>query len=273
MRALSTAVLLVVSISPTVAAEGAPEKIYEAPLTVCADPNNLPYSNKAAEGFENKLAEMIAADWDTSVSYFWFPQRRGFLRETLQAGNCDVIMGIPTVDGVESTRRYYQSGYVFVSRADRDILVDSMRSPSLRTLRIGVNLVGDDGANTPPAQALAQQGIVENVVGFPPGDYAKSSAGQGILDAVLEGSIDVAAVWGPIAGYFQRRSSVPLRVVRIKDTRDFFPFAFQYSIGMGVRPGDEELRKRLSSFIATHQQEIDALLEDYGVPLFEGDDE
>ncbi|QMV04111.1 quinoprotein dehydrogenase-associated putative ABC transporter substrate-binding protein [Devosia sp. D6-9] len=266
-------VLLVISTIPAIAAEDAPAKVYEAPLEVCADPNNLPYSNKAGEGFENKLAELIAADWDTSVSYFWFPQRRGFVRETLQAGNCDVIMGIPPVDGIESTRRYYQSGYVFVSRADRNILVDSMLSPALRRLRIGVSLVGDDEANTPPAQALAQQGIVENVVGFPLGNYAGASPGNSILDAVVEGRIDVAAVWGPLAGYYRRTSSVPLRVRTIRDTREFYPFTFRYSIGMGVRPGDEELRKRLSSFIATHQQEIGALLEDYGVPLFEGDDE
>lgn len=252
--------------SAAAAAEGGPI-VYAAPIKVCADPNNLPYSDKAGEGFENKLAEMLAGALHTTVSYTWFPQRRGFLRHTLDAGECDIVMGIPAVNGVLTTRSYYRSDYVFVSQADRNFTFSSIKAPQLRTLKVGVHLIGDDAAGTPPAVVLGKQGIVDNVVGFPIyGDYRKPSPPGDIVKAVARGDIDIAAVWGPIGGYFAQKSKVPLKVVPITDTADFLPQSFQYSIAMGVRPDDKDLQVRLNGFIASHRKQIASLLASYGVP-------
>ena len=140
---------------------------------VCADPNNLPFSNSEGTGFENKLAELIAQDLGQHVVYTWWAQRRGFIRNTLKAGSCDVVMGVPArLDMVETTRPYYGSTYVFLSRADRHYDLHSLKDPRLHNLAIGVQLIGDDGYNTPPAHALGEQGIITNLVGYTVyGDY------------------------------------------------------------------------------------------------------
>lgn len=236
---------------------------------VCADPNNLPFSNEAQAGFENKLADLIAAEFNEPVVYEWHAQRRGFVRETLKANKCDVIMGVPQQYGlVEATRPYYRSSYVFVSRADRHIDIESIKDPRLRNLKIGVQLIGDDGFNTPPAHALAEEGIVNNIVGFPVyGDYRKPNPPADIVKAVERRDIDIAAVWGPLAGYFAQLSSVPLTVKSMTDTESFRPLIFEYSIAMGVRKGDDDRRAKLDAIIAKKRPEIDALLKSYGIPL------
>ena len=146
-------------------------------LRVCADPNNLPFSNQRGEGFENRLASLIARDLHARVEYTWWAQRRGFVRNTLKTGSCDVIMGVPaTMDMVLHTAPYYRSTYVFVTRRTRGIVVRSLDDPVLRRVRVGVQLIGDDGANTPPAHALARRGIVQNVRGYTVyGDYSTDS--------------------------------------------------------------------------------------------------
>src|SRR5829696_4599439 len=136
-------------------------------LRVCADPNNLPFSNEAREGFENKVVDLIAEDLGATVAYTWWAQRRGFVRNTLKAGLCDVVMGVPTsFDLALTTRPYYRSTYVFVSRAEGGRRIESFDDPALRRLRIGVQMIGDDYSNAPPAHALAQRHIVSNVVGY-----------------------------------------------------------------------------------------------------------
>jgi len=237
-------------------------------LRVCADPNNLPFSNARGEGFENKLAELVAAKLGRKVEYVWWAQRRGFIRNTLKAEKCDVIMGVPQLDMLATTQPYYRSTYVLISRADKDLNFSSLAAPELQHLKIGVQLVGDDGANTPPAHALAQQHITENVVGFPLyGDYREDSPPRRIIEAVERGDIDIAAAWGPMAGYFAKVSPVPLKIVPIGDTARFSPQVFEFSISMGVRKGDQALKAELDRFIAENKPEIQDLLSSYGVPL------
>ncbi|MBX6323476.1 MAG: quinoprotein dehydrogenase-associated putative ABC transporter substrate-binding protein, partial [Rhodospirillaceae bacterium] len=217
----------------------------------------------------NRLAVMVAEALGARLSYTWWAQRRGFVRNALKAGRCDVVMGVPAqLDMVETTRPYYRSRYVFVTRADRHLDIRFLNDPRLRTLRIGVHLIGDDGFNTPPAHALGEEGIVGNVVGFPIyGDYREADPPARIVDAVIRGDIDVAAVWGPLGGYFARHSPVPLRVDAIDGTEAFAPLLFAYDIAMGVRKGDDALRDRLDGFIAAQGPRIRALLESYGVPI------
>lgn len=238
-------------------------------LRVCADPNNLPFSNRRREGFEDRIAALLAQDLDADLQYTWWAQRRGFVRETLRAGRCDVVLGVPTsFERALVTRPYYRSSYVFVTRADRALDVRSFDDAALRTLRIGVQLVGDDYANPPPAHALARRGIVQNVVGYTVyGDYAQEPPTAPIVQAVARGEIDVAVVWGPLGGWLARESTVPLSVAPVRPQIDlpFLPFVFD--IAMGVRRGDDALKGELDAFLLRRRGEIDAILRSYGVPL------
>jgi quinoprotein dehydrogenase-associated probable ABC transporter substrate-binding protein len=238
-------------------------------LRICADPNSLPFSNKAGEGFENKLADMIAQKFGKKVSYAWWAQRRGFVRHTLKADLCDLVIGVPAdYDLVETTIPYYRSTYVFVTRQSRHLDLVSLTDPRLRSLKIGVHLIGDDGNNPPPAHVLGQEGIIENVRGFPIyGDYREPNPPARLIEAVANGEIDVAAAWGPLGGYFAKHSEVPLTVSPIIDGDRFAPERFQFDIAMGVRKGDHVLRDQLNAFIAQNPEEITALLKSYGVPL------
>ena len=238
-------------------------------VRVCADPNNLPFSDRSEAGFENKLATMVAEHLGQHVSYTWWPQRRGFIRNTLKAQKCDVVMGVPAgYELVETTTPYYRSSYVFVSRREQHLDLNSLLDPRLRQLAIGVHLVGDDGNNPPPAQVLGELGIVDNVHGYSIlGDYRQPSPPARLIEAVEHGEIDIAAAWGPLGGYFARTSKVPLTITPIQDSERFAPQQFQFAIAMGVRKGDHALRNRLNAFIDERRSDIAALLRSNGVPL------
>lgn len=238
------------------------------PLRVCADPNNLPFSNVRGEGFENRLAEMIAADLGTRVEYRWRAQRRGYVRNTLNAGACDVLLGVPTAfDHTLTTRAYYRSTYVFVWRRARGLHLSSLDDPGLRHLRLGVQMIGDDFSNSPPAHALSARGLITNVVGYSVvGDYTKPNPPARIMEAVASAEVDAALVWGPLAGYFARRASVPLALAPVTPEQDSPALPFVFDISMGVRRRDTKLREVLDGFILRHRVDIDRLLEEYGVP-------
>jgi mxaJ protein len=237
-------------------------------LRVCADPNNLPFSNEAREGFENALAEIVAEELDAGLTYTWWAQRRGFIRNTLGSGACELVMGVPAgYELVETTRPYYRSTYVFVHSPRVGEPLTSMRDPRLRDLTIGVHLTGDDGSNPPPAHSLGQQGIVDNVVGFMIyGDYRQPNPPARLIDAVASGDIDVAAAWGPTAGYFARRADAPLALQPITDTA-FAALPFEFSIAMGVRKGQTAFRDEVQAAIDRRQADIRAVLTRYDVPL------
>jgi mxaJ protein len=238
------------------------------PLRVCADPNNLPFSNERQEGFENRLASLVAADLGATVEYTWWAQRRGFLRNTLNAGLCDVVMGLPTgIELAQVTRPYYRSTYMFVTRRDRNLRFESFDDPALRRVRIGVPLIGDDGANAPPAHALSRRGIIRNVVGYSVfGDYTTASPPARIIEAVAAGDVDVAIAWGPLAGYFAVRQDVPLEIVPVPPQVDV-PFLPQvFDISMAVRRSDVELMTRLEGVLERRRADIEALLAEYHVP-------
>jgi mxaJ protein len=239
-----------------------------APLRVCADPNNMPFSNDRGEGFENRLAELLAADMGRRVEYTWWAQRRGFVRNTLGAARCDVVMGVPTRFAlVEATRPYYRSTYVFLSRRDRYRDLGSFDDQRLRHLRIGVQIVGDDYANTPPAHALSARGLVQNVVGYSVlGNYAEPNPPARVVDAVVRGDVDVAVVWGPLAGYFARRSPVLLEITAVRAQSADERRSLVFDMSLGVRRGDTANRARLDEVLARRRPEIDRLLAQFGVP-------
>jgi mxaJ protein len=236
-------------------------------LRVCADPNNLPFSNDRKEGLENRLAEMIGHELKSPVSYTWWAQRRGFVRNTLDAEICDVVMGVPSsMDLLLTTRPYYRSTYVFVTR-EGEPAITSLDDRLLHEALVGVQLVGDDFANAPPAHALASRGIVQNVRGYSVyGDYRRETPTAGIVEAVASGEIDVAIVWGPLAGYLAPTQSTPLKLHPVSPQIDLPFLPMVYDISIGVRRGDETLRDRLDAVLERLGPRIDSLLASYGVP-------
>jgi len=252
------ALILLGALCPAVARE----------LRVCADPNNLPFSNERGEGFENRIVALLARELGANVSYTWWAQRRGFIRNTLQAGVCDLVAGVPyAADMVRTTDPYYRSTYVFLTRAGGPD-IRSFDDVRLHDLRIGVELVGDDGANSPPAHALGHRGIVGKLRGFPVyGDYAAANPTARIVEAVGAGEIDVAVVWGPIAGYFARMQSMALRIEPVTPHVERPMLPMLYEISMGVRRGDDALRGELNVALAKNRAAIQAILAGYGVPL------
>jgi mxaJ protein len=238
-------------------------------LRVCADPNNLPFSNRQEEGFENHIARLVAADLGAEVEYTWWAQRRGFVRNTLRAGACDLIPGVPArFDPIATTAPYYRSTYVFVTRPDLVPAIESFDDPRLRRLKIGVHLIGDDYANPPPVSALARRKIIHNVRGYSIyGDYRDPNPPARLVEAVARGDVDVAIVWGPLGGYFAGRDSAARRVtpVRTPDDGDGVPFVF--AIAMGLRPADSMLARQVDGVLRRRRAEIRRILEQYGVPL------
>jgi mxaJ protein len=235
-------------------------------LRICNDPNNLPFSNNRLEGFENKIVDVIARELNATVNYTWWADRRGFIRNTLKAGLCDLIPGtVSGMDMVRTTAPYYRSTYVFVTRPDA-AKVASLDDPGLRSQRIGVHLIGDDGFNVPPAHALARRGIISNVRGFSIyGDYRDANPPARLIEAVAAGQIDVAIAWGPLAGYFAARQNPPLSINRVLPVRDEgFPMTFP--ISMGVPRDNDPFRHEIESIITNHRAEIDGILTNYHVP-------
>jgi mxaJ protein len=241
-------------------------------LTVCADPNNLPFSNQAREGFENKIVEMLAKDMGASVNYVWWAQRRGYVRNTLNEAKCDIWPGVASgVDMVATTRPYYRSTYVFVSRAKDGLAGLTLDDPRLAKLKIGVQMVGDDGSNTPPSHALSRRGLIDNVRGYMLyGDYDRPNPPSAIVEAVAAGDVDIALVWGPLAGFFASRSPVPLRLEPVTPWLDAAQYPMIFDISMGVRRDEPQLRREIEQMLARHGGEIKALLESYHVPSVAG---
>jgi mxaJ protein len=240
-------------------------------LRVCADPNNLPFSNQAQAGFENRIVELVAKELGASVRYEWWAQRRGNVRETLKAGKCDVIPGIASnLETLATTRPYYRSSYVFVTRTDRTLDLKGLDDVRLESLAIGVQMIGDDFSNTPPAHSLARRGIVQNVRGYMVyGDYATDSPPRAIMDAVAKGEIDVAIVWGPLAGYFVRKSARPLSLAPVSPLIDGPMLPMAFDISMGVRKEDRALRRELDDVLERRGAEVRAILQEFGVPVIQ----
>jgi quinoprotein dehydrogenase-associated probable ABC transporter substrate-binding protein len=274
MALLGSCVLLLAS-AGVAAQSDAPAR---TAFKVCQDPNNLPFSNDAGQGIENKLAELFARDLGLPVSYYSFPQRMAFIRNTLRFKlpgedyRCDIVMGVPAgFDQVSATRPYYRSTYAMVVPAGRGLdgmtrADDLLKLPrdKLDRLRIGVF------DRTPASQWLARHDLVEQGVPYPilsadPAQYP----GEIIERDLAAGKIDVAIVWGPIAGYYAKRVTQPaLRVLAMNSEEGV---KFDYAMAMGVRYGEPEWKKQIEALIVKHRGAIHSILQEYGVPLLDLD--
>jgi mxaJ protein len=240
-----------------------------ATLKVCADPNNLPFSNERREGFENALAVLVARELHAELHYMWWPARRGFVRNTLAAHRCDVIMGVPAgYELVRTTRPYYRSSYVFVSRSREQLKIASWDDALLRRLRLGVHVVGDDYSGVPPAQLLARRGIVDNVRGYSIyGAYSEPEPVRSLIDAVTKREVDVAIAWGPLAAYYAHKAQPALTVSAVPASDDPRALPMRFDIALGVRPDDVALQAMLDAIVARRGSEMRAILRRYFVPL------
>ncbi|MEO6056493.1 MAG: quinoprotein dehydrogenase-associated putative ABC transporter substrate-binding protein [Gemmatimonadales bacterium] len=235
-------------------------------LRVCADPDNLPSSNDKGEGFENKLATLIAGELNAKLEYVWYPTRRGYFR-ILNGGYCDLALEAPAgLDMAGATKPYFRSGYMFVTRQGSGFEdLASLGDPRLKKAKIGVNIYTSDAENSPPAMALSSHGVVGNLTGFST-FYDDQNRPEDIIKAVANKKIDVAIAWGPVAGYFAKQSPVPL-VLKPLPTRDSVTeFPFQYDMGIAVRRRDKVFRDSLEVVLDRKRPEIEAILKEYGVP-------
>jgi quinoprotein dehydrogenase-associated probable ABC transporter substrate-binding protein len=248
--------------SQTVAAQTA-DIADRSALKVCADPNNLPFSNEKKQGFENKIAGLMGAALDLKVEYTWFPQIIGFVRNTLQAYRCDLVMGTVAGDEImQTTNPYYFTTYVIVYRSDKGLAIDGVQDPKLASLRLGVV------SATPPSDLLVRHDLMAHAKPYQltVDTRAESPTHQMILD-VMSGTIDVGFLWGPIAGYYKKHDKLPLALVPLNDE----PGAprMKYHIAMGVRANEPEWRRQINAVILKQQSQITAVLRDYGVPLLD----
>jgi quinoprotein dehydrogenase-associated probable ABC transporter substrate-binding protein len=249
--------------SPTLAQSPTGDLVSRTDLRVCADPNNLPYSNEASEGFENKIAEALGQELSLPVKFTWFPQIIGFVRNTLQAGRCDLVIGTVAGDEtMQTTTPYYYTSYVVVFRSDKGLSFADLSDPKLKSLHIGVV------AGTPPANLLVHYDLMANVRPYAlTVDTRYESPTHQIVADVVDGAIDAAMLWGPIAGYYIHRDTLPLTMMRLKTEPDM-P-RMEYHIAMGVRVNDVDWRRRINDAIHKRQAEITGILRDYGVPLLD----
>ncbi|MBX6320499.1 MAG: quinoprotein dehydrogenase-associated putative ABC transporter substrate-binding protein [Rhodospirillaceae bacterium] len=239
------------------------EAVDHSALRVCADPNDLPFSNDKGEGFENRIAELVAAELGVPVRYTWYPDAPGLVRNTLNARLCDLIIG--TISGsemVQNTNPYYRSTFALVYRTDAGLSLSSLDDPALQTLSIGVV------AGTPPATLMARRGLLGHMHSYAlVADTRYQHPAQDLVHDVAAGKIDVGVVWGPIAGYFGRRENPPLAVVPLAAQSG--PIRLDYRITMGVRHNEPEWKHQIDRIILKKQKEIDRILLDYGVPLLD----
>lgn len=234
-------------------------------LRVCADPNNLPFSNAQEQGFENKIASLLASTLHETLSYTWWVERSNLAKNTLNANRCDILLGVPAgFEHVATTRPYYRSIYVFVYRQDRQLHLNSLYDPVLERLHIGVHVLGNGFC--PPELVLARRGIRSNVTGYSMlGSYGQASPPARLIEAVEKKDVDVAIVWGPLGGYFAQHQPAPLVVVPVSPDH-FGQIPFSYDIAMAVRTGNVALKDRLDNALTSKAKEIRAILVSYGVP-------
>lgn len=232
-------------------------------LKVCADPDNLPFSNRAQQGYENKIAQLIAADLQMQINYVWQRMGRGFVREFMTNGRCDVVLGIPVnFRPLLTTAPYYRSTYMFVTRSDAKFQPVSLDDQGLKQTRIGVQSLDEE--YTPPGEALARRGLQTQIHAFQLGADTSN-----IVDAIRDDQVGTAIIWGPLAGFLVKQSHDELRMTPVRPEIDPPGLAFTFAISMGVRKGNTELQSELNNFLATHREDMRAILKSYGVPLLE----
>ena len=238
-------------------------------LRVCADPSNMPMTDESGEGFENKLAELLAKKLGRkSVAYTWHPQIQGFVRNTLRANLCDVIMGYPQGDAlVQNTNAYYRSAFVMVYKKDGGLSgVETIEDPRLAGKKIGIV------EGTPPSRNMAAAKLMRLAKPYRlmVDTRVTDPIAQTMIKDLVDGTIDAALIWGPLAGWFAKAQGTSLEVIPL--LKEKTGSRMVYRITMGVRPSDQNWKRELNAVIKENQSEINRILLDYGVPLVDEQD-
>jgi quinoprotein dehydrogenase-associated probable ABC transporter substrate-binding protein len=243
----------------------APAELADGVLRVCADPQNLPFSNEKGEGFENKLVDLIAAKLDLRVSYTWLTQVVGHVATLPDDTDCDLLMGYAQGTGlIEDTNPYYRTSYVLIYRQNDKSLagVENLADDRLKSKKIGIL------ARTPPVSIMAMNGLMANARSFEAtGDRNAAGAVADVIAAIASGEIDAGILWGPLGGYYAQNAKVPLALVPL--VKEKAGPATIYPITMGVRPNEPEWKHKLNKLIAENQADICAMLSEYNVPLLD----
>jgi mxaJ protein len=235
--------------------------IAASPLRICADPDNLPFSNRAASGFDNRIITLVAHDIHRAPVFIWARSRRGFLRERFNKDACDVLLGVPTgVHAIAVTDPYYTSSYAFVTPARKRLQIASFSDNHLNEQRIGLQILEED--LSPPSLPLIRSGHAAQIVGFE--SFGKREGD--VVKAVADGRVGIAVAWGPVVGYFAHQSRVPLTVTLVSRGYTFSGIPFTYSIGFGVHKRDQVLLQQLNDSIHRLQPQIDRILAAFAVP-------
>jgi quinoprotein dehydrogenase-associated probable ABC transporter substrate-binding protein len=263
--ARSAAVIACVGVAAVLGASGMGTAANAAPLRVCADPDNMPFSNEKGEGFENKLAELMAQKLDATLEYSWFAEATGYVPNTMGREACDLVMGYAQGTGlIEDTNPYYYTSYVLIYRQDDESLagIDNLSDPRLKGKRIGLF------ARTPPASILAMHGLIANAKPFEvDANKSASKATMTMISELASGELDAALLWGPVGGYYAERASVPLKLVPL--VKENAGPSTIYGITMGVRPNEPQWKHKINKLIAENEREINLILEGYNVPLLD----
>ena len=241
-------------------AQTLPDLVSQTELRVCADPHNLPFSNEAGEGYENKIAEVLARVLGEKLSYTWFPDSQGFVRATLMKNRCDVVMG--TVSGVEdmsTTESYLHTGYMMVTRTADNITTDRVGDWHIAGRRFAIV------ASTPPTNLIVEHNLMDQTAIYQlMVDTRIDQPAHAMVTDIAGGHVDVGLLWGPIAGYFVKHDHLPLRLTFLSG--EDAKVRLDYHIAMGVRPADVAFRRRLNAAVAKCRPEIESILRDYGIP-------
>jgi quinoprotein dehydrogenase-associated probable ABC transporter substrate-binding protein len=260
---LAAAILAAVGLARQSALAASAEAVDRSALRVCADPNNLPFSNEKGEGFENKIAELLAKELGVPVRYTWYPDTMGFIRNTLRARQCDLVVG--TISGneqLQNTNPYYRSSFSLIYRQESGLSLSSLDDEALESLELAAI------AGTPPVTLLAHKGLLQHLHPYAlMADTRFNHPAQDLVHDVAAGTVDVGILWGPIAGYFAKQAPVPLVVVPLRTENP--AIRLDYRITMGVRINEPEWKRDINNLIRGKQAEINAILLDYGVPLLD----
>lgn len=265
LRSTALALFFVGVGAPGVSAQHLPDMVTTDVLRVCSDPGNMPFSERKGDGFENRIAEIIADELKVKLRYYWLTQGPGFVRNTLGTGLCDLIIGTSGGDIVQPSNPYYRSAYALVSRRGDFPGVTELSDPKLKGKSVGLI------AGTPPANRLGELGMVGTARPYAPYSFGADRRHQTVAAEVIadlaDKKIDIAVLWGPAAGWLAKRSGTDMDVVPLLKEPDRPPLTFRVS--MGVRHDEQDWKRKLNTALRKRRVDIEKVLREFDVPLLE----
>ena len=237
-------------------------------LRICADPNNLPYSNQNNEGYENKIADLFAKKLgNIPVMYSWYPMTSGFVRRTLDAKTCDLIVTFPAIhEFVQNSNPFYNSSYVLMSLEEKDIKIKTLSDPQIKEKKYKIGII----SGTPPSSYVPKYKLFDQVKFYrQAADPRKQKPWVDVTNDLVDGKIDIGILWGPYAGYEAKKAKKPIKIVPLTKEEITSRGKLVYRFTMGIRRNAPEWEKTINNLIKDNQEEINQILRGYGIPLLD----